>query len=43
MALVQKSVRMRQRLEAWRASPDGAAWVAKRGVLLVVQILETLP
>ena len=33
---------MRQRLEAWRASPEGAAWVAKRGQLPVVQIRDGL-
>lgn len=33
---------MRQRLEAWRASPEGAAWVAKRGELPVVQIRDGL-
>ena len=43
MAAVQEGARMRQRLEAWRALPDGAAWVGKRGELPVVQILETLP
>ncbi len=33
---------MRQRLEAWRASPEGAAWGAKRGDLPVVQIRDPL-
>ena len=33
---------MRQRLEAWRASPEGAAWGTKRGDLPVVQIRDPL-
>ena len=39
---VQEGAHMRQRLEAWRASPEGAAWMAKRGGLPVVQIRDSL-
>lgn len=38
----QEGVRVRERLRAWRASPEGAAWQAKRAALPVVAIRDDL-